>query len=975
MPVAYEDLSAAYMEGYNYFVETLPDHIAMMRPITWTERQTNKGRQVQKNTRITLQINYRTIIKPVRSHIDAMLLGKSYDARLMVDVHMQVNSHGDGDSEVPTQTSNRIIEVCMCVILCLFPVILISLFSFFVLFPQNVCLGNIPVMVGSNLCIQGAHADDDNGYFVVQGQPKVLVTQERHTYNKATLFRAPFQCRQTQYVCEVRSLRHVTKYEHTFNKAPVTFQLSMTISKVEPERSVPPIIGYLTYIASDVSLWIILLVMHVPSMSWFVERILQIFPVLRGGDCEIFLRDCVTATVMHAEHVQDYNTAINFIHDKYRARRARQTVAQKPIEIQDLIHANVLPHMWHDCNKKINYLAYMTGLLILYIADRDMNDFYKRDMFVNKRYDPPGSLLLILIRNGMHRTRGYVERSVSKTMTCKSDMSRAMQDTNNPDRRECALDTIMTLITQHFESYNFSKYIEYAMTTGNWPTQGTQLQPISGPKTSIVGGIVRAGIAQQLGAINHIGLISYTRRISTPLEKVGKGSRPRAMHPSQYGFICPVETPEGPSCGLVRAFSLGVHVTCPPPRNISAVVAERCINSKFTQQFRQCGNACLLFIDGDIVTDGDEILGVSQSDMLQFVDDMQYLTQICSLPVHVSVCISPHRHIYIFTDDGRPIRPVIDHKHGSTVKYVHASDILYCEKGQYSDITPAFILGSTSALIPFVHHNQSPRNTYQTSMCRQALSGFHPRGFDINAERMFLVYSQSPLCMATLPGTELRYTECTHAHGQNLLVAVMPYTGDNQNDSIIFNRQSLQRGIGISIHITQVARFDVHYPYKIHPHQTPFGVVMPGTQLGKGVLLVSTKNAQQPDTNTDVKMRWAQTGDHGTVSKVVIVRGPEGFQLCRDSPTVRPIGTFDNGCIPNILDWIHIDSEMPVCVRIYAESMRIPRVGDKFASRHGQKGTIGAILDHADMPFDEDGNIPDMIFNAHGIPSRMTIGQ
>ena len=144
------------MEGYNYFVETLPDHIAMMRPITWTERQTNKGRQVQKNTRITLQINYRTIIKPVRSHIDAMSLGKSYDARLMVDVHMQVNSHGDGDSEVPTQTSNRIIEVCMCVILCLFPVILISLLSFFLFCFHRTCAWATYLLWLGQICVYRA---------------------------------------------------------------------------------------------------------------------------------------------------------------------------------------------------------------------------------------------------------------------------------------------------------------------------------------------------------------------------------------------------------------------------------------------------------------------------------------------------------------------------------------------------------------------------------------------------------------------------------------------------------------------------------------------------------------------------------------------------------------------------------------------------------------------------------------------------
>lgn len=223
-------------------------------------------------------------------------------------------------------------------------------------------------------------------------------------------------------------------------------------------------------------------------------------------------------------------------------------------------------------------------------------------------------------------------------------------------------------------------------------------------------------------------------------------------------------------------------------------------------------------------------------------------------------------------------------------------------------------------------------------------------------------------------------TECGLPMGQNFIIAVVPYGGCNQNDSIVLSRQSVERGLGMSLSY-HTTRFDVHTPYRLystHPDiPGGLGIVLPGHAVrpGSAMLAAHVPPAAGSMDSTPVTVeapivRTAKADDTGLVHRVVVTCGSEGYVMAT------------HGCY-NLHSWSAVRQEHirigrgtdPITVRITVVALREPRVGDKFASRHGQKGTVGQLIDQADLPYTIDGTVPDILFNAHGIPSRMTMGQ
>lgn len=842
-------------------------------------------------------------------------------------------------------------------------------------------LGYVPIMLRSRFCVLDNKSDkqlcelgecvyDQGGYFIIKGSEKVVIAQERMSSNHVYCFRKK-QPHKYSWVVECRS-----QVDQGGRPASTTY-MQMYNSAGRNQNESNQIRMTLPYVRVDIPVVIVFRALGFVADRDILEHIVYDFA---DGDMIRKLRPSMDEAFV----VQNQTVALDFIGRRGSAVNLGRS--QRVKYAKELLQKELLPHVGtadRSDTRKAFFVGYMVHKLLMCSLERIDED--DRDHYGKKRLDLAGPLLTVLFRTLFRKLTGDVQVYLQKCLD---------------EGREFNLSSAI-------KSRTMTDGLRYSLATGNWGDRKDAS---------------RAGVSQVLSRLTYASTLSHLRRLNTPLGREGKQTKPRQLHNTHWGFICPAETPEGQAVGLVKNLALMASVSVGiPPSPIQEFLEEwsmEILEEVSPQSIADPGTT-KIFVNGSWV-------GIHR-DPLTLESTLRDLRRQVDIDPEVSVVRDiKEKELRVNTDAGRVLRPllIVDplsaHRREATrlprqasgqeirLKKHHTREIArgsvmwnklivqglvelldteeeettmiammpadlqdpYSSTYTHCEIHPSMILGICGSIIPFPDHNQSPRNTYQSAMGKQAM-GTYASNFQQRMDTLahVLHYPQKPL--ATTRAMEyLHFRELPS--GVNAIVAIMCYTGYNQEDSLIMSQAAIDRGLFRSTF------------YRTYEDQEQNAAIGEASQL-------SLECFERPARDQCMALRhgsYDKIDTDGLVSPGARVSGSD-IIIGKTSPTAlvsaaeRSMGftkrDTSTALRPNesgIVDQVLISTNQDGCkfTKVRTRTVRIPQIGDKFASRHGQKGTIGMTYVQEDMPWTFGGISPDVIVNPHAIPSRMTIG-
>ena len=847
------------------------------------------------------------------------------------------------------------------------------------LFP-NVHLGKVPVMVGSEYCLLknqahmnparvGECAEDMGGYFIIQGGERVCISQERMSENRPFVFRNNRNSAKEKEVIEVKSIGPDNDQVPKSNSVRMMYH--------PKNNQIIMLRATLPRMKAPVPLFVLFRALGVTSDRDMIDLIL-------GADGDSIFDSIIDESIAEAAHVQTQEQAIECMSTYVKTWSTRGSRPQ--MVVRDILAEELFPHIGSEdkAYEKACFLAHMTRKVLWVSTGRIPND--DRDSYPNKRVDLPGFLLANLFRT--HFSTMLVKDI--KTYLAKEIHGGSWKATGN-------FEEILNISNIHkvIKSTNLEVGMKTCLATGNFGS-------------AKAGGPSKNGVSQVLNRLNYISGLSHLRRISTPIEKTGKLIAPRKLHNSQWGYICPCETPEGHSVGVVKNMSTSAIVSIfSNPRCVyDFLIAFGTLDLLKTTTLAEKHAGTRVFLNG-------AWLGTLKSEnAVTTIQALRTAKRQCQLHPQTGIIWKMSlKELWITTEAGRMLRPLLYApalreilKDGALedaiqkmitweelllwtttsghhlIEYIdpgetegcliamNHKDVLTDESKTHAEIHPSCILGSLASNIPFPDHNQSPRNAYQSAMGKQAM-GMYALNYRERFDAMshLLCYPQIPLVS---PFVSKFYGSEKMPVGQNIVVAIMTYTGYNQEDSIMINRSFLQRGGFRSIFYRTYK--DEEKKNQSSGEEERFH--KPDVQLTRQM-----KNANYEKLGEDgfVPENKYVDNDDILIGKVVPLRIQTGTVIPAGTKKYRDVSrTMRN----NEIGWVdrifrNRNGEGYSFAKVRVRQDRVPEIGDKFSSRHGQKGTCGMILNAEDMPQTASGVVPDIIINPHCIPSRMTIAQ
>lgn len=466
--------------------------------------------------------------------------------------------------------------------------------------------------------------------------------------------------------------------------------------------------------------------------------------------------------------------------------------------------------------------------------------------------------------------------------------------------------------------------LAYAFATGIWDTTMSNTRR-------------RVGVSQLLQRNNLRTMVSQLRRLSSAVPSSQKMAKPRYLHPSTFGRICLMETPEGASCGLETQLAQEAQVSLerdpgPPLEVIQPFVDPVCGVSGGTA----------VFLNGKFL--GCTTLSTEMVSLFRRRRAEGRIHQECSI-AHSG------RTVHMRTGRGRILRPLLLNGVRQMIDFHEEKThtvALFGEEGTLAEVNPCAILGFGAALVPFIDRMPTPRGVYQCAMQKQAVS---VPCLSFNSP-LFLPTTQNVLLTGQKPLVTTQTGEASGVYnlpaGFNAIVAVLPQSGFNQEDAICMSRGAVERGLGLCVQMRV---------------QTVSMSCASGEMFllrrpeGREDIVETVQESGLPLLNTEVRKGQCILG------RVKRGKAEHDASLYAQGPgrVHRVIFTHGRGGDPQIS--VQIRQWMPI------------RVGDKLASRSAQKGVVSQIIPDEDLPFSASGIRPDFLISPAAFPSRMTASQ
>jgi DNA-directed RNA polymerase II subunit RPB2 len=865
---------------------------------------------------------------------------------------------------------------------------------------SQIYLGRFPIMLQSNLCIlnslskdvrfnMGECRNDYGGYFIIDGKEKTVICQEKFADN----------------MIYVREYKGDNIYSHSTEIRSVSEDASKPIRTTAVKIVAPTsllsnnqIVVLVPNVKKPVPLFILMRALGVTSDKNIIEY------CLLDLDKNKTYIDLFIPSVHDANKIFNQETALQYIATFTKRKTVTSTL--------DILMNYFLPHIG-DQNflDKAYFVGYMVNrMLRVYTKENKPTD---RDNFRFKRIELTGSLIYDVFREYF-----LIQK---KHITLKIDNEYYFQSGHYKKN-------FIELIEKNYREFFKERIVESGLKKafkGNWGAEAHTK---------------RVGVVQDINRLSWNTFISQLRKLNLPFDASAKIVGPRLLNSSQWGYIDPVDTPDGANIGLHKHMAISTFITS----GSSAIPTIKWLRLKTRLKLLQectpilLGNSTKIFVNGNWI-------GVVE-DPIETVEMIKMFRRNGLFPIFTSITFEYETNeIFIYTDSGRLSRPIyyidkktekisydrpniialindnayswnqavggfiekhvenydiknniiytIDElypqlekisnkdfedmfeKNKSVIEYIDSSEeegLLVATKSDdlkkhkyytHIEIDPSFMLGVMGNLIIYPENNPLPRNSFSCGQSKQAVSIYHTN-FQSRIDKMGVIlnYGQVPLLKSRyleyINGEEMPY-------GVNTIVAIMSYSGYNVEDAILINAGSVARGLFRTTYYSMYeAREDSSKisgstsnsyfadvqtknvvglkPGYDYSQLDKYGLIKENTALDDKTVVIGkvTSNSVDSDVVVDSSV-FPKKGQLGYVDKSFITEGEEGTRISK--------------------------------IRVREE--RIPAIGDKMASRVGQKGTIGLVILEDDMPFTSDGLKPDLIINPHALPSRMTIGQ